>query len=67
MIEGIGRGIGRAAAHEFAHQLLPGVPIHASTDDRSYEYELAARPGQYDGDVHWELAEPYLEQRLGRR
>ena len=67
VIEGIGRGIGRAAVHEFAHQLLPRVVIDASVDDRSYEYEIAARPAQYYGDVHWSLARPYLDERLGRR
>jgi hypothetical protein len=65
IIEGIGRGIGRAAAHELAHQLLPRVAIHASTDERSYEFELAARPGQYYGEMHWDLAQPYLLKRLG--
>jgi hypothetical protein len=67
IIEGIGRGIGRAAAHELAHQLLPGEPIHASTDDRSYEFELAARPGQYYGPIRWDIAGPLLSKRLGVR
>jgi hypothetical protein len=67
IIEGIGRGIGRAAAHEFAHQLLPREPIHASTDDRSYEFERAARPGQYYGPMRWDIARPLLAKRLGAR
>jgi hypothetical protein len=67
VIAGIGRGIGRAAAHELAHQLLPRVAIHASADDRSYEYEVAARTGQYYGPMHWDIARPYLIDRLGER
>jgi len=67
IIEGIGRGIGRAAAHEFAHQLLPNVQIDASTDDRSYEFEAAARPAEFYGAMHWGLARPLLERRLGRK
>ena len=34
----IGRGVGRAAVHEFLHQLLPRLNIHESKDDRSYEF-----------------------------
>jgi hypothetical protein len=67
IIEGIGRGIGRTAAHEFAHLLLPGVGMHASVDERSYEFERAARPGQYYGPIHWDIAAAPLEKRLGRQ
>ena len=67
IIEGIGRGIGRAAAHELAHQLLPRVNIHAARDERSYEFERAARAGQYYGPAHWEIARPLLEERVGTR
>lgn len=65
MIEAIGRGIGRAAVHEFAHVLLPNVPIHDSTDIGSYEYRSAARREQYFGDMRWDLAGPLLQERLG--
>lgn len=65
ILEGIGRGIGRAAAHEFAHQLLPSAPLHASRDRNSYEYRSAARSQQYYGELHWDLAKPLLEARLG--
>ena len=67
VLEAIGRGIGRTAVHELTHQLLPQAPIHDSTDIRSYEYDSAARREQYFGDMHWALARPLLEQRLGAR
>jgi hypothetical protein len=36
IVRAIGRGIGRTAVHEFAHQLLPTVPLH---DSRALTYE----------------------------
>ena len=65
MIQAIARGIGRTAVHEFVHVLLPHVPIHDSTDVRSYEYHSAARREQYFGDMRWDLARPLLQERLG--
>lgn len=65
LLEAIGRGVGRAAAHEFAHQLLPTAPIHDSTDLESYEYASAGRCQQYVGPMHWERAGPLLRRRLG--
>ena len=67
LIDAIGRGIGRAAVHEFTHQFLPMAPIHDSRDIRSYEYASAARREQYYGDMHWAIARPLLQQRLERR
>lgn len=64
IIEAIGRGVGRSAVHEFAHQLLPRAPIHASRDRSSYECYAAARPEQYFGELRWSLARPMLERRL---
>jgi hypothetical protein len=66
VVQAIGRGIGRTAAHELAHALLPQAPIHDSTDIGSYEYDSAARREQYFGDMHWALARPLLEERLAR-
>lgn len=66
LLEAIGRGIGRTAAHELAHLLLPTAPIHDSTDVRSYEFDSAARREQYFGDMRWALARPWLEERLRR-
>lgn len=67
MIEGIGRGIGRAAVHEFAHQLLGSAPIHNSKDIGSYEYGSAARVEQYYGEMHWDIGRPMLQKRIGLR
>ena len=67
LIAAIGRGIGRSAVHEFAHQLLPSTPIHDSRDRASYEFESAARMEQYFGDMRWAVAQPLLEDRLGLR
>jgi hypothetical protein len=64
IVAAIGRGIGRAAVHELAHQLLPKAALH-STNVRSYEYRSAARAGQYYGPIEWDLAWPLLQQRYG--
>lgn len=65
VLEGIGRGLGRAAAHEFAHQFLPWLQIHDSSDRTSYEYASAFRVEQYYGDARWGLAWPHLVDRFG--
>jgi hypothetical protein len=65
LIAAIGRGIGRGAAHEFAH--LIGYAAHDSRDRGSYEYHAASRPEQYFGPMHWDVAGPLLAKRLGRR
>lgn len=67
IIESIGRGIGRVAVHEFAHQLLPKAPVDGSTDPRSYEGGSAATIEGYYGEIHWDLVRPELEQRIKRR
>lgn len=63
ILAAIGRGVGRAAVHEFAHQLLPTAPIHSS-DIHSYEYGSAQRAAQFYGELHWDIAGPLLHQRL---
>lgn len=65
ILDGIGRGLGRAAAHEFAHQFFPTAQIHASTDVASYEYASANRAEQYYGQLHWDFAWPLLVERFG--
>jgi hypothetical protein len=66
ILAAIGRGIGRTAAHELAHLIVPGAPIHDSPDVASYEFDSAARHEQYFGEMHWAIARPWLEARLGR-
>lgn len=69
IVDGIGRGIGRAAIHEFAHQAL-GLDNLSSLDNRtdpdSYEYANADRPSQYYGELRWTTAWPMLQQKFGR-
>jgi hypothetical protein len=66
LLHAIGPGIGRTAAHELAHLLLPQAPIHDTKDIRSYEYDSAARREQYFGEMHWAVARPLLVERLAR-
>jgi elongation factor P hydroxylase len=63
-IAAMGRGIGRAAAHEFAHQILGSNDIHHGRDIQSYEYWNADRREQYYGPMRWDVARPLLEARL---
>jgi hypothetical protein len=67
VIEALGRGIGRVAIHEFLHQLMPKAAIHDSKDTRSYEGNSPALAEGYFGDLHWDLAAPWLRQRVGSR
>lgn len=64
VVETIGRGVGRAAIHEFAHQIA-GTADNA-TDENSYEYGRSDRVSQYYGDLHWTIALPALRQKLGQ-
>jgi hypothetical protein len=64
IIEGIGRGIGRVAADEFAHQILNADAVHNDADENSYEYPSPDRASQYYGELHWTTARPFLERRL---
>jgi len=64
MIDGIGRGIGRVAVHEFGHQILSTGLVHNPDDENSYEYPSPDRAAQYYGELHWTAARPLLEQKL---
>jgi hypothetical protein len=64
MLDGIGRGIGRVAAHEFAHQIVNTSAAHNRDDENSYEYPSPDRAAQYYGDLHWTTARPLLQARL---
>ena len=66
IVDAIGRGIGRAAVHEFAHQILPRGPMHVTRDVASYEYWSSNRAEQYYGEMHWSVARSALMERLGR-
>jgi hypothetical protein len=63
----VGRGVGRAAVHEFGHQLLGSARFDDDPDVQSYEYGSAARRQQYYGAMHWGRAWPALQERLGTR
>lgn len=66
LVDGIGRGIGRTAAHELAHAIL-GVhgPMDNQTDALSYEFFTHNRPSQFYGELHWARAWPVLVERVG--
>jgi hypothetical protein len=68
VLEGIGRGVGRVAVHELAHQIAGvAAAVHDAADDHAYEYPSPERASQYYGELHWTIARPLLEQRLGTR
>lgn len=65
LLAAIGRGVGRGAVHEFAHQLVGG-DLHATRDRGSYEYRAASRVEQYYGPMHWDVAGPLLRKQYTR-
>ncbi len=65
LVAGIGRGLGRVAAHELAHQILPLGDLHASRDPASYDFGSINRASQFYGPMHWDLAGPRLRAALG--
>jgi hypothetical protein len=64
IIDAIGEGIGRTAAHEFAHQILINVNLHDTKDPDSYENAVSDRPSQFYGTLHWAFARPQLARAL---
>jgi len=66
IVGGIGRGIGRAAAHELGHAVLGSMLVHNDDDESSYEFSSWDRVGQYYGELRWTTARPLLEQKFGR-
>jgi hypothetical protein len=64
VLDGIGRGIGRVAVHEFMHQMLGVASAHNDSDPDSYESGRAERPSQYYGELHWTTALPALRRRF---
>ncbi len=67
IIEGIGRGIGRVAVHEFMHQMLGASASHNDSDPDSYEHGRPDRASQYYGELHWTTAWPLLRRRFDDR
>ena len=67
VVEGIGRGIGRVAVHEFMHQMLGPSVAHNSVDVNSYECGSSDRQSQYYGELHWTTAWPLLQRKFGLR
>ncbi len=65
MLDGIGRGVGRAAAHELAHQILSRAMRDDKVNVDSYEYFSADRASQYYGRLSWRAAAPLLREKLG--
>lgn len=69
IVDAIGRGIGRAAVHEFAHQAL-GMDnlshIDNRDDEQSFEYGNADRAAQYYGELRWTTAMSVLKEKFGR-
>lgn len=63
LVRAIGRGIGRTAVHEFAHQLFPTAPLHDSHAS-SDENESAHRWEHHYGELRRDLASPLLQRRL---
>ena len=66
VLEAIGRGMGRVAVHEFAHQLLPNQTVDDNRDPNSYEHDTAS-PAQYFGAMHWNSSARALRERLAPR
>jgi hypothetical protein len=64
IIDRIARGIGRVAAHEFAHQILNDASVHNQADENSYAHPTPDRASQYYGELRWTTARPHLEQTL---
>lgn len=67
VVEAIGRGVGRTAVHEFVHQVLGSAVGHNDQDADSYEHGSSDRASQYYGELHWTIALPELQRRLGVR
>jgi len=66
LVHAIGRGIGRTAVHEFAHQILGPAGMDGTADRLSYEHgDLRAE--HFYAQLHWGPAAARLQQRIGLR
>jgi hypothetical protein len=67
IVDGIGRGVGRAAAHEIGHQILGPTGAHNDLDGLAYENGSPSRQAQYYGQLRWTTWRSRIGQRLGER
>ena len=66
LVHAIGRGVGRTAVHEFAHQILGPAGMDGNADRLSYEHgDLRAE--HFNAPLHWGPAAAQLQQRIGLR
>ena len=66
VVHAIGRGVGRTAVHEFAHQILGPAEMDGTADLLSYEHgDLRAE--HFYAQLHWGPAAERLHQRIGLR
>ena len=66
LVQAIGRGIGRTAVHEFAHQILGPAGMDGTADLLSYEHK-DLRAEHFYAPLHWGPAAAQLQQRIGLR
>lgn len=66
LVHAIGRGIGRTAVHEFAHQILGPAGMDGNDDPFSYEH-ADLRPEHFHAPLHWGPAAAHLQKRIGLR
>ena len=64
IVHAIGRGIGRTAVHEFAHQILGPAGMDGTADRFSYEY-ADLRAEHFFAQLHWGPAARQLQERIG--
>jgi hypothetical protein len=67
IVDAIGRGIGRVAAHELGHQILGASATHDNSDENAYEYGSPERQSQYYGELHWTTWRAPLARKLERQ
>ena len=66
VVNAIGRGVGRTAAHEFAHQILGPSDMDGTADLLTYEH-ADLRHEHFFATLHWGPAAERLRQRVGLR
>ena len=66
IVHAIGRGVGRTAVHEFAHQILGPAAMDGTADPLTYEHgDLRAE--HFFSQLHWGPGAARLQQRVGLR